>query len=170
MGTALWEQNMSKGRNPDASYFYLGVFPGAWNSETASPAKDSLISILSQMGGGALNSPDKAAGGADLWVALGFDFVRFAMYMGQPDSGAFAEVLGGGGWTAEQVNAHIASAQGMDWSMAPLSWTNTGLVSQQMYLFTPTEDGFAPINVSEFKQRIEKTKSMHDQRWKSSKP
>ena len=179
MGTALWEQNMNKGRNPDASYFYLGVFPGAWNSEAPSPAKDSLISILSQMSGGALNSPERGAGpgGADLWVALGFDFVRFAMYMGQPDSSAFAEVLDsmgagagggpGGGWTAEQVNSHISSAQGMDWSMAPLSWTSNGLVSQQMYLFTPTEDGFAPVNVAEFKQRIEKTKSMHDQRWKS---
>ena len=172
MGTALWEQNMNKGRNPDASYFQLGVFPGAWNSEAPSPAKDSLISILSQMGGalgtsGAAGQGAAVSSGADLWIALGFDFVRFAMYMGQPDSGAFADVLGGGGWTAEQVNAHISSAQGMDWSMAPLSWTNAGLVSQQMYLFTPTEDGFAPVNVAEFKQRIEQTKSMHNQRWKS---
>ena len=171
MGTALWEQSLNKGRNAEVSYFYLGVFPGAWNSQASSPAKNSLISILSQMGGGAINAPEGASsnssGAADFWLALGFDFARFAMYMGQPDSSIIANALGGGGWTAEQVNAHINSAQGMDWSMAPLSWNSAGLASQQMYLFTPTEDGFAPVNVEEFKKRIEETKAMHDQRWKS---
>lgn len=167
MGTALWEQSLYNERTPDASYFYLGVFPGAWNNESQSPAKQTLVSILNQMGAGAAGAiPGQAAssGGADFWQALGFDFVRFAMNLGEPSSG----ILESGAWSAEELNSRITTAQSMDWSMAPMQWSSDGLVAQKLFLFTPTEDGFAPVRVEEFKQRIAQTKAKHAVRWSNT--
>ncbi|MBQ4133001.1 MAG: penicillin-binding protein activator [Desulfovibrionaceae bacterium] len=165
MGTTLWEQSLYKDRTPDASYFRLGVFPGAWDSEGGTPAHYNLLRILTQMGAG---TPGSAAPGipglndakADFWYALGFDFVRFGMNMGLPDSG-----IGEESWTAQQVNSRLQQAQHIDWSMAPLYWDESGLASQQLFLFTPTENGFAAITQEEMQRRIEETKRMHGRRW-----
>jgi len=168
MGTALWEQSLYSDRSPDSSYFYLGVFPGTWNNESSNPAKQSLVYLLNQMGGGPVAQTDSGVPGipvasqkADFWHAIGFDFVRFAMSMGQPEAGFF----GGEGWSPEQVNSRVQQAQNIDWSMAPLRWDASGQASQEMFLFTPTADGFAPANLTEFKQRMDETKRLHQQRW-----
>ena len=168
MGTALWEQSLYNDRSPDSSYFYLGVFPGTWNNESSSSAKQTLVYFLNQLGGGPVADTESGVPGipvgsvkADLWYALGFDFVRFAMNMGQPDSGLFS----GSGWSAQQVNSRLQSAQNIDWSMAPMHWNSSGQASQEMFMFTPTADGFAPVNLDEFKKRMEETKRLHSQRW-----
>ena len=83
------------------------------------------------------------------------------MNMGQPDSGLFS----GGGWDAQQVNSRLQNAQNIDWSMAPMHWNSSGQASQEMFMFTPTADGFAPVNIDEFKRRMEETKRLHSQRW-----
>lgn len=168
MGTTLWEQSLYNDRSPDASYFYLGVFPGSWSSEGGTAAHQSLVHILNQMGGGRTQATDSGVPGiavnnvkADFWYALGFDFVRFGMSMGEPEAGMFS----GEGWSAQQVNSKLQKAQNIDWSMAPLHWDSAGHVSQRMFLFTPTEDGFASISLDEMKRRIEETKRLHGQRW-----
>ena len=161
MGTTLWEQSLYNDRSPDASYFNLGVFPGSWSNNSNSAACQSLIRILSQTGA-ASNDPAAAGMGnvkADFWYALGFDFVRFGMTMSGQAPGADA------GWDAQQVNARLQRAQNIDWSMAPLSWDSAGRVSQQMFLFTPTEDGFAQISLEEMQRRISEVKRLHGQRW-----
>lgn len=159
MGTALWEQSLYKDRSPDATnYFRLGVFPGSFNAEAALPAKDSLISLLTQLNPSGGGKPEQA----DFWTALGFDFVRLAMRLGQPEKGLFAE----DGWSAANVNSNLAVAEKMDWSMAPIHWTPEGLASQRMFLFTPSETGFAPVQVNEFKAKLSNAKSTYDTRWK----
>lgn len=62
LGTTLWEQSLSGKLVPNAEKYVLAVFPGAWNAAQAPRA---------------LQAP-----GNDLWVALGYDFTRFAASLG----------------------------------------------------------------------------------------
>ena len=75
---------------------------------------------------------DKAksgAGEADLWAALGYDFVRFTALLGAKQN------------SAEAFNQALATAaSSMSWSMSPMRWIS-GKASQDLFLFQPTASG-----------------------------
>ena len=136
LGTSLWEQGLSGLKVPvDARYYSLTAFPGAWRTKSPTPAGEALQAALVRAG----------KGEADFWTGIGYDFVRFAATLDiQP------------GWTADSVNAKLSSHPGMAWSVAPISWDRNGRASQELFLFTPESDGFAPVDVEKFRQNFEK--------------
>lgn len=144
LGPALWDQGMARDKNIESHYFRLSAFPAPWWPENPAPGTRSLTTALEADG---LGKPD-------FWVALGYDFIRFSSLM-PPLPGA---------WTAENINDAIASAQVMDWSMAPLSWNESGKARQDMFLFAPTSKGAVPLNVDRLAARMERVRERHAQR------
>ena len=128
LGTSLWEQGLSGNSFVSMQYYNLAVFPGSWNAAQPSPAGQRLQSGLAGAG----------AGTADYWAGIGYDFARLSAGLGVRD-----------GWTPDSVNAAL-QAVNMSWSIAPIRW-NTGVATQQMYLFRPKANGFAPLNEAEFR-------------------
>lgn len=145
MGTAIWEQGLSKGQNMDAQYFNLGIFPSAWNYTSPTPGQQSLQAAL--------------GGKASFWEALGYDFVRFASRLGAPD---------GEEWAADVLNSRIASAQGMNWSMAQMQWDAAGQCRQFLYLYTPTQTSFAPVDPERFRSIWQSIRDQHAARMRGS--
>ena len=138
MGTAIWEQGLSKGQNMDAQYFNLGVFPSAWNYTSPTPGQQSLQAAM--------------GGKASFWEALGYDFVRFASRLGSPENGE---------WAPDVLNSRVASAQGMNWSMAQMEWDGAGLCRQHLYLYTPTQTSFAPVDPNRFRALLQSIREQH---------
>lgn len=134
LGTTLWEQSLSGHNTVNVTHMALAIFPGAWN-----PAQtpQGLASV----------------GGADFWVALGYDFVRFGSALNLQN---FA--------TAAEVNTRILSAQRIPWGMAPMMWNGQGQASQQLFLFTPAPTGFVPLNAQEFKDKRAEILNRFEQR------
>lgn len=138
MGTSLWEQSLSGVSTVNVHNYSLAVFPGAWNPAHVPPALQAL--------------PAK-----DFWTALGYDFVRFGSMLGLQGPVAAAE-----------VNTRIQRAQGMTWAMAPMHWSPQGVASQQLFLFTPTQNGFTLLDVPAFKERRTQVLSRFDARGKAA--
>ncbi len=123
LGTSLWEQSLMSGTTTaNTANYKLAVFPGAWNPTQVPPA---------------LN----AAGNADFWTGLGYDFVRFGAALGLSAPAAVAE-----------VNSKIQGAQNINWSMAPINWDVRGKASQRLYLFTLTPNGVTMADAVLFNQ------------------
>ena len=120
LGTALWEQGLSGRFVPQVEKYGLAVFPAAWNPE-------NIPATLS------------AAGKADFWKGLGYDFVRFAAHMDLSDMSSPAD-----------VTARARRTQ-MNWAMAPISWDEQGQAHQALHMFTPTAHGMSLLNVDSFK-------------------
>ncbi len=134
LGTSLWEQGLASADHVAAHYYSLAVFPGAWDKTAAlSPAGAALQAAYARAG----NSEP------DFWAGLGYDFVRFASTLDIPQ-----------GWTAPGVNAALSRSQGIAWSMAPLRWSPQGVASQNLFLFTPVQNGFAPADLPEIETRF----------------
>lgn len=146
LGSALWEQGLSTSRDIETRYFTLAVFPGSWNPFAPTTAATNLSKALDESG---LGKPD-------LWVGLGYDFVRFASLLGTQET-----VL-----SHDEMNRRIQTAQTMDWSIAPISWTPEGVASQKMFLFTPARNGFVPLDPEQFKKDLEQTRARHEERVK----
>ena len=123
LGTTLWEQGLSGRTVAEPDRYALAVFPGAWNSAKA-PA--------------ALRAP-----GTDFWVALGYDFVRFAVRM------AFDSRP-----PAATVNAQAANMK-LQWALAPFSWDGKGIAHQKLHLFQPGTNGMEPLNLNRFRSMRE---------------
>jgi len=132
LGTSLWEQGLSSGNFVSMQYYNLAVFPGSWNAAQPSAAGQRLQAGLANAG----------ADTADYWAGIGYDFARMAAGLGVAE-----------GWTPDSVNAALQAAD-IDWSIAPIRW-NGGVATQQMYLFQPRADGFAPVNEAEFRAAFE---------------
>lgn len=147
LGTSLWEQGLSGQKKVDVHNFGLAVFPGAWNAATPTSAGIALADALRQAG---LEAPDA-------WVGLGYDFVRLSSRLGIQS-----------GWTPATVNAALSHTQGMSWSIAPMHWSADGRATQDLFLFTPSEEGFEPIDASAFKARYERVRERHEQRVKAA--
>jgi hypothetical protein len=95
---------------------------------------------------------DGGDGEADLWAALGYDFVRFSA------------LVGGGQSSAEAFNQALAeAATRMPWSLAPMHW-DAGRVSQDMFLFQPTASGMVLADVEKMRQAREKRQARRDER------
>lgn len=129
LGTTLWEQGLAGGSYVSGQHYNLAVFPAVWNSVDPPAAGRNLQAKLSAAG----------KGDADFWAGLGYDFARVAGRMGLRP-----------GWTPGGVNSALASASAMNWSIAPISWSN-GVAAQRMFLFSPKDNGFGPVNEAAFK-------------------
>ena len=121
LGSQLWGQ----GKNPDspleASYFDLAIYPGGWWKNNPGPGMQDLGRILQETG-------QKAP---DFWSALGFDFTRFASGLG----------CMGSTLSSQGLNEALSTHQSMSWTMAPLSWDENGLASQNYFVFQPGRTG-----------------------------
>ncbi len=147
LGPGLWSRALDRTKDIEEQYYKLAICPGAWwgGSDGAMALQDALT--------------EEGLGKADFWVALGFDFVRFASHMGTLPSG----------WDAGDVNARIAKAQQMDFSMAALSWDHDGKARQDLFLFSPTRHGKTVCNVDTIKTRMQKATARRIRRAKAYK-
>jgi hypothetical protein len=127
LGTRLWEQGLSGNSYVSMQYYKLAVFPGLWNGVRPTASAVKLKNALEAEGKH-----------ADFWSGLGYDFARLSLRMGT-----------GQGWNPESVNNSLMGASGMEWSIAPISWS-AGIASQRLFLFSPSERGFMPINEADF--------------------
>lgn len=149
LGPALWSQALTSQSRSDTAqvedtYFRLGVCPGAWWPENPSPGMKALRASMDEAG---LGEPD-------FWIALGFDFVRFASRIGQVPKGA----------DAEKLNAKLAAASQMDWSLAPMTWDEEGRASQWYYLFQPHSKGLRVIDPERLRRSADRMQRLHRQR------
>ncbi|MBN2139726.1 MAG: penicillin-binding protein activator [Desulfovibrionaceae bacterium] len=142
MGTELWSRSLDRSQDLDSQYFRLAVCPGAW--WPGSPGAAELQETLTSEG----------LGGADFWVALGFDFVRFAAGLGVLPAA----------WTPDMVNERIRAAQDMRFGMAPLTWDAFGRASQDLYLFSPARGGKFLAEPSALAAGIEAAKERRQRR------
>jgi hypothetical protein len=120
LGTTLWEQSLSGRVLSNAEKFILAVFPGAWNP-LAAPA-----GLKAQAG--------------DFWMALGYDFTRFAARLDIASRLSPAEV----GAKARTVR--------IPWSMAPIFWDGAGVAHQNLWIFQVSPMGMTPVNAELFAQ------------------
>ncbi len=141
LGTALWGQALENSSGLEMRNYGLAAFPGAWAPDAKTPAVIELRAMLEA----------EALGEPDFWVALGYDFVRFSNHMG-----ALAA-----GWTPEDVNERVQTAQRMEWTMAPVSWSAEGLASQDLFMFQPAAQGVTQVDASLMTERLENARRRH---------
>lgn len=142
MGTSLWEQGLSNRSSVNVANLDLAIFPGAWNPASPSPAAGALVRAMAESGKGI----------PDFWEGIGYDFVRMASVMNLQTP-----------WTPAQVNRRLASAQNMEWSMAPMSWAN-GKAAQALFVFRPVQSGFELADPAAFKARYNEIIARHARR------
>lgn len=121
LGTTLWEQGLSGKQVPKAQRYALAIFPGAYSKDRA-PKK-----IQEQ--------------GNDFWIALGYDFINFAVNTG------IASRL-----ESVDINGRANSAAGSIRAMAPINWDSAGHAHQNLYLFQIGPNGAVPLNIDQYKQ------------------
>lgn len=144
MGSELWSQAIIGGTDADLNYFGLAVCPGAWWAQSQRPAVRELTRRMA----------DENRGQPDFWHALGYDFVRFAANLGSLP----------GGWDRKALNERLSTAPAMDWSLAPMSWTETGKARQDLFLFQPSRKGLVPVDAQELFKKMQQVKQRHDER------
>ena len=142
MGMSLWEQGLSNRSSVNVANLDLAIFPGAWNPASPSPAAGALVRAMAESGKGT----------PDFWEGIGYDFVRMASVMNLQTP-----------WTPAQVNQRLASAQNMEWSMAPMSWSN-GKAAQALFVFRPVQSGFELAEPGAFKARYNEIIARHARR------
>jgi hypothetical protein len=146
LGTNLWSVALDNAREVDDTYFQLAACPGAWWPET-----DGARALQEVMN-------EQALGQADFWVALGYDFVRLAARLDiRP------------GWTPADVNAALAAAQNLDYSLAAMHWDAQGRASEDMFLFTPRKEGKALVDPDALRENIAKARDRREKRLSHSK-
>ncbi len=134
MGPMLWHQGYSPG-TLEQQFFSLALSCGAWNSHNPSPPALTLSDGLQ----------DTLHGEADLWVALGYDFVRFASRLGDMPSPE----------NSDEVNRILSANQFNSWSMAPIQWDETGKASQDLFVFRMDRHELRPVDPETLKWTIE---------------
>jgi hypothetical protein len=127
---------------PFEHYYRLAVCPGAWWD--GSDGGKALQAALTEEG----------LGQADFWVALGYDFLRFAGNLGTLPAS----------FDSDMVNKRIHKAENMDFSMAPMTWDENGTASQDLYLFTPASNGKRIMDPEKFAERIARAKARRERR------
>lgn len=121
LGSTLWEQSLSGKPVAKSNKYALAIFPGAWNSARAPKALQGA--------------------GNDFWVALGYDFVNFAVNTGIASRVASAE-----------VTARAQRAQNIARAMAPINWNSQGIASQALYLFGVGPGGMKALDEGSLRQ------------------
>lgn len=141
LGPSLWAQNIAPLKEMEIGYFRLAAFPAPFWPENPAPGARALTATLDRQNLGA----------PDFWTALGFDFVHFAALL--PPLPPV--------WTPADVNAALAAAPAMDWSMAPLAFDAAGRASQSLFLFQPSAAGMSPLDLLEFRDHMERNERRH---------
>lgn len=144
LGPSLWGQGLARDENVEMNYFRTAVFPGPWWADNPAPGASALRNALAADG----------LGDPDFWVALGYDFMRFAGIM--PPLPAHFD--------AEAVNTALQIAGNIDWSMAPLVWDLAGRARQELFLFRPSSKGVAPLDPELLARRLERIRERHEER------
>ena len=142
LGPGLWSRALDNAKDIDEHYYRLAISPGAWWEN--SDGGRTLQNILTEEG----------LGQADFWVALGYDFLRFAGKLGSLPAK----------WDATDVNKRIAAAQNIDFSMARMNWDDRGVASQDLYLFSPVRNGKQLVNADKLVGRIARAKARREKR------
>jgi len=139
LGPQLWTEALYRAAAAKTQIniqnYRLAVCPGAWWPENQGKATQDLLAAV------------RAGGGdhADLWEAIGYDFTRMMARMGRLPQGA----------APQEVSSRLAqAASGMDFSMAPLSYTPDGRAHVAMYLFRPSVTGPVLLDPEGFRQRL----------------
>lgn len=140
LGPMLWYQGYSSG-TLEQQFFSLALSCGAWNSYNPEPTAMRLSAGLE----------DTLQGEADLWVALGFDFVRFASRLGDMPSPE----------NSDEVNRILSGNEFNSWSMAPINWDEEGKASQDLFVFQMDRHELVPADPEALKWTIE---SRHQRR------
>lgn len=139
LGPELWSQSwLQRPRRTELQYFRLAAIPGAWWPDNPAPAARSLMFAVEASG----QSPD-------FWVALGYDFARFAARISHTAQNR----------SPERLNAHLAAITDFDWSMAPLSWSEQGWARQHLFLFQPTAQGLNLIEPMMLRDQLDRVRS-----------
>lgn len=139
LGPQLWTESLYRAaaeKKPiNINNYRLAVCPGAWWPENQGKATQDLIAAMRVAGD---EKPD-------LWEAVGYDFARFAARVGRLPQGS----------GPQDVSARLAqAATGMEFSMAPLSYTPDGKAHVAMYLFRPSVAGPVLLDPEGFRQRL----------------
>ncbi len=137
MGPMLWYQGYSPG-TLEQQFFSLALSCGAWNSHNPSPPARQLSEGLE----------DSLQGEADFWVALGYDFVRFASRLGNMPSPE----------DNDEVNRILSGNEFDSWSMAPINWDDEGKASQDLFVFRMDRHELQPVEPEAMKWTIESRK------------
>jgi len=139
LGPQLWTEALYRAaasKTPiNIQNYRLAVCPGAWWPESQGKATQDLLAAM------------RAAGNdhPEMWEALGYDFARLVARMGRLPQGA----------SPQDVSARLAqAATGMDFSMAPVSYTPDGKAHVAMYLFRPSVTGPVLLDPEGFRQRL----------------
>ncbi|MGM0610165.1 MAG: penicillin-binding protein activator [Thermodesulfobacteriota bacterium] len=127
LGPMLWSQGTT-GTNLENNYFSLALTTGAWWPDNPSNAKSKLSGLLDLT----------MQGKADLWTALGYDFIRHAIRM--------PEVVKN--FDPRKINDSLLSLPPMQWSMAPITWDKNGVSSQNLYVLRMSGSGLNPAHFS----------------------
>lgn len=143
LGSSLWGRTLAAKNNVDVRNLGLAVFPDAWNPNLESAAARQLAAGMAEAG---LGEPD-------FWAGLGYDFVRFGARMGIKEAA-----------DAATINARLADAQMMDFSMAPLKWDAYGHASQSLFLFQPSSEGITVLDKEKFARRLNQVRNRYEQR------
>jgi uncharacterized protein len=115
--------------------YRLAVCPGAWWPENQGKATQDLVAAMRTAG----------IDHTELWEAVGYDFARMAARLGRLPQGA----------APQEVSARLAqAAAGMEFSMAPMSYTPDGKNHVAMYLFRPSVAGPVLLDPEGFRQRL----------------
>jgi hypothetical protein len=140
LGPQLWSQGIADAKL-EMQYYDLAVFPATWNTDLPSQSARSLIQAMQESGEA-----------ADMWAALGYDFVRFTA------------LVGGGQTSAAAFNGALAEAASrMSWSMAPMHY-DAGRATQDLFLFQPTREGMVLADMDKIKQAREQRQTRRDER------
>ena len=134
LGPMLWYQGYSPG-TLEQQFFSLALSCGAWNSHNPSPPARKLSKGLE----------DTLQGEADLWVALGYDFVRFASRLEDMPSPE----------NSDEVNRILSGNEFNSWSMAPINWDAKGKASQDLFVFRMDRHELLPADPEALKWTIE---------------
>ena len=57
----------------------------------------------------------------------------------------------------------------MNWSMAQMEWDGAGLCRQHLYLYTPTQTSFAPVDPNRFRALLQSIREQHAARMQGAR-
>ncbi len=135
LGPSIWGQAIAKDKNIEVQYFRRTVFPASWWDDNPEQSAIALKKIMAE--------ENKKA---DFWVALGYDFVRFASLLPLPEPD----------WQAQDVNVMLTGAKNFPWSIAPLHWDKDGQAYQNLFLMQPGSEGVIPLDREKLARLMER--------------
>ena len=80
----------------------------------------------------------------------------------------FAEVIAphGGEGVNKDLSEELAGMSGFDWTMAPLSWNEKGMASQDLFVLRPVANGVQRVSSDRMQTRLKKARKMQ-RKWRA---